>query len=114
MAVGPSAPPMMPMPAASWIVKPISMAPMTATTTPSCAAAPSRKVMGLASSGPKSVRAPIPIKMMIGYSSWSMPNLTKLRKPPGSTMPDRGRFTSRQPKAIGISSKGSKSFAMAR
>ena len=42
------------------------LAPMKATKTPNWAAAPRRKVTGLARSGPKSVSAPIPRKMMMG------------------------------------------------
>ena len=73
IAVGPSAPPMMPMAAASWSEK--SMAgtsslmasdPSRVKKMPNCAAAPSISVLGLAMSAPKSVRAPTPRKMSSG------------------------------------------------
>ena len=67
MAVGPSAPPMMPMDAACGPVKPRQMAPKNATKTPSWAAAPSSRLFGSAISGPKSVIAPTPMKMSEGY-----------------------------------------------
>ena len=60
MDVGPSAPPMMPMAAACSALKPMSIARKNALKTPNCAAAPSRKLFGLAIRGPKSVRAPTP------------------------------------------------------
>ena len=66
IAVGPSAPPMTPMAAASAGVKPRTSAIRNAAKMPSCAAAPSSRDMGLASRGPKSVMAPMPIKMMDG------------------------------------------------
>ena len=66
MAVGPSAPPMMPMDAACGPVKPRQMAPKNATKTPSCAAAPSSRLFGSAIRGPKSVIAPTPMKMSEG------------------------------------------------
>ncbi len=53
MAVGPSAPPMMPMEAASGPVKPRQIAPKKATNTPSWAAAPSSRLFGSAISGTK-------------------------------------------------------------
>ena len=66
IAVGPSAPPMMPMEAASGPVKPNSIARKKATNTPICAAAPRRRLLGFASSGPKSVIAPTPRNMSEG------------------------------------------------
>ena len=66
MAVGPSAPPMMPMEAAWGPVKPSTMAPKKATKTPSCAAAPSSRLLALAIRGPKSVMAPTPMKIRDG------------------------------------------------
>ena len=72
MAVGPSAPPMMPMEPASAAEKPISFAPMKVMKMPSCAAAPSSRLFGLAIRGPKSVIAPTPMKMIGG----KMPSLT--------------------------------------
>ena len=74
MVVGPSAPPMIPIDAASPGVKPRSrFAPMAATNTPSWAAAPSRNVIGRASSGRKSVSAPTPRKITGGRNSVRMP-----------------------------------------
>ncbi len=66
MAVGPSAPPMTPMAAASQGLKPRASATRKAVKMPSWAAAPSSRDMGLASRGPKSVIAPIPIKIIDG------------------------------------------------
>ena len=60
IAVGPSAPPMMPIEAASGPEKPMHTARKNAKNTPSCAAAPKSRLLGLASSGPKSVIAPTP------------------------------------------------------
>ena len=76
MAVGPSAPPMMAM-AAAWAAVNMGSPPMMmlfprkfarvkATYIPNWAAAPSRRLMGLAIRGPKSVIAPTPIKMRQG------------------------------------------------
>ena len=67
MAVGPSAPPMMPMEAACGPVKPRQIAPKKATKTPSCAAAPRSRLYGSALSGPSSVMAPTPMKIREGY-----------------------------------------------
>ena len=46
-------------------------APMNVKKIPPCAAAPIRKLLGLAISGPKSVIAPIPRNMSGGYI-WSL------------------------------------------
>ena len=72
MAVGPSAPPMMPMEPASAALKPSAFAPMNVRKMPSCAAAPSNSDFGFAISGAKSVIAPTPMKMIGG----KMPSLT--------------------------------------
>ena len=66
MEVGPSAPPMMAMAAATLPGKPSTSASRNAEKMPSCAAAPSSSEDGRAISGPKSVMAPIPRKMMDG------------------------------------------------
>ena len=67
IAVGPSAPPMMPMAAATLTGKwKISRAPRKAEKIPNCAAAPSSREDGRAISGPKSVIAPTPIKISGG------------------------------------------------
>ena len=61
MLVGPSAPPMMPMEAASGMVNsPVASAPQNAAKMPIWAAAPSSSVLGFAIIGPKSVPAPSP------------------------------------------------------
>ncbi len=66
MEVGPSAPPMMEMAAAAISLKPRAIAPKYAAKIPNCAAAPRRKLLGLAIRGPKSVMAPTPIKIREG------------------------------------------------
>ena len=66
IAVGPSAPPMTPIAPASAVVKPRARASRKAVKIPSWAAAPSSRETGLASRGPKSVIAPMPIKIMDG------------------------------------------------
>ena len=73
IAVGPSAPPMMAMEAACFSENPsprpsalIAHAPRKVKKIPPCAAAPSRKLFGFAISGPKSVIAPMPRKMIGG------------------------------------------------
>ena len=66
MAVGPSAPPMIPSEAASCGVKPIRMATSNTAKMPNWAAAPKMDRRRLRSIGPKSVRAPTPIKMTGG------------------------------------------------
>ena len=40
---------------------------------PNCPAAPSRIIRGFSSNGPKSVMAPIPMKIRSGNSSFSIP-----------------------------------------
>ena len=67
MAVGPSAPPMMPSDAASLMLKaPLPMATSSTVKIPSCAAAPKMERRRLRSIGPKSVSAPTPMKMTGG------------------------------------------------
>ncbi len=80
IAVGPSAPPMIPMAAASRRVNEIpgtasdrASAPSRVAKIPNCAAAPSSAVRGLASSGPKSVSAPTPMKISSGNSPLATP-----------------------------------------
>ena len=63
---------LMPIAPASAGVKPRNSATMNARKIPSCAAAPSSRLIGLAISGPKSVIAPTPMKM----SGGKMPSLT--------------------------------------
>ena len=66
MAVGPSAPPMMPMAPASLGLKPIRLAQIKVKKIPAWAAAPSIRVLGLEIRGPKSVPAPTPMKIRQG------------------------------------------------
>ena len=67
IVVGPSAPPIMPMEAASDNSNtPVASAPQKATKMPTCAAAPRSRVLGLDMTGPKSVIAPSPRKMIGG------------------------------------------------
>ena len=66
IAVGPSAPPMMPIAAASGSVKPSATAPSRLAKIPNWAAAPRSSVFGFASIGPKSVSAPMPRKISGG------------------------------------------------
>ena len=66
IAVGPSAPPMIPRAPASCGVKPIITAHNSTVKMPNCAAAPNMERCKLRSIGPKSVKAPTPIKMMGG------------------------------------------------
>ena len=75
MAVGPSAPPIIPIEAASARLKPNGSrsAPMSVAKIPNWAAAPSRAVFGLASNGPKSVIAPTPMKISSGNNPVATP-----------------------------------------
>ena len=66
MDVGPSAPPIIDTAAAALSENPIAIAPRYAAKIPNCAAAPRRKLLGLAISGPKSVIAPTPMKISDG------------------------------------------------
>ena len=73
IAVGPSAPPIIPIAAASKALNPRKNAPKNVRKIPNCAAAPSNKLEGLESSGPKSVVAPIPRKISGGKISKLIP-----------------------------------------
>ena len=66
MEVGPSAPPIMEIAAAALSLKPSAIAPKYAAKIPNCAAAPSKKLLGFAIRGPKSVMAPTPMKIRDG------------------------------------------------
>ena len=72
IAVGPSAPPMIPIEAASLRLKSIpgtqfsANAPSNVAKIPNWAAPPNNAVLGLANIGPKSVMAPMPIKISSG------------------------------------------------
>ena len=73
MAVGPSAPPMMAMPAAWFGSKPRPSATIYAPKMPNCAAAPISMSFGLAMSAEKSVMAPMPRNTSGGYHPWRTP-----------------------------------------
>ena len=101
---------------------------------PSCAAAPSSRLIGFASRGPKSVIAPTPMKIRHGKILLLTPAYIRRRIPmsyqcapsrivvlSGSIMPvgssirpAPGRFASRIPNAMGSSRRGSNFLAMAR
>ncbi len=66
IAVGPSAPPIMPNAPASCGVNPIITAQSSTVKIPNCAAAPNMERRKLRSIGPKSVSAPTPIKITGG------------------------------------------------
>ena len=57
-------------------------APKNARKTPICAAAPSSKLFGLESNGPKSVIAPMPKKIKDGYKPVFTPMYKISNKPP--------------------------------
>ena len=69
MEVGPSAAPMMPMEAASFMSKPRTVASSTVRKIPAWAAAPHRNSRGSASRGPKSIMAPMPMNSRMGMAS---------------------------------------------
>ena len=73
IAVGPSAPPIMPMAPASAGVKPRYSAPIKVRKMPVCAAAPSSTNRGLESMVEKSVIAPMPRKISGGKIPWLTP-----------------------------------------
>ena len=73
MVVGPSAPPIIPMLAASPGVNPRAMAPRNAMYIPICAAIPSIMSFGFAMSGPKSVIAPSPTNIRVGSTTYIIP-----------------------------------------
>ena len=64
IAVGPSAPPIIPNEAASFGVNPIKIATSNTVKIPNCAAAPKIESRRLRNIGPKSVKAPTPIKII--------------------------------------------------
>ena len=65
--------PMMPIDAASFRVKPSISARISVRKMPNWPAAPSSTIRGFSSSGPKSVSAPMPMKISSGKSSLPMP-----------------------------------------
>lgn len=66
IAVGPSAPPIIPIDDASWGVNPNNNAPKKVIKIPIWAAAPKIMLFGLEINGPKSVVAPMPKKIRHG------------------------------------------------
>ena len=143
IAVGPSAPPIIPSEAASFGVKPIKMATSNTVKMPNCAAAPKIESRRLRSIGPKSVRAPTPIKIIGGRKpvfiniqqmkfikprSWAIScnGISQIFfiTPFTITMPfssawttpisPPGKLASNTPKAIGISNNGSYFFLIPR
>ena len=69
MEVGTSAAPMIPIEAASFTSKPMSVDRDNAKKIPNCAAAPNNSIFGLDRRGPKSIIAPIPINKRRGSAS---------------------------------------------
>ncbi len=124
MEVGPSAAPIIPIEAASLRSKPSRTEAATVAKIPNCAAAPKSKSLGLESSGPKSIIAPIPMNSKSGIASdASIPTLNnQSRMPVTSPIPDRvwfsapdkGRLTRIAPNPIGSKRDGSSCFAIAR
>ena len=104
MAVGPSAAPMMAMEAASLISKNMEAAHRVKKM-PNCAAAPKIMSLGLDSSGPKSIIAPMPMNSSSGNSSLAMPASNSTLSAPCSvtplitcvTAPEKGRLTRMAP-----------------
>ena len=99
---------MMPIDAASGRVKPNASASSSVRKIPNWPAAPSSTIRGFSSSGPKSVSAPMPMKISSGKSSLRMPMSYSTRSMPSSAMSgDSGRLASMQPAPMGTSSSGS-------
>ena len=120
IAVGPSAPPIIPIDAASGPVNPSLTATIKATYIPNCAAEPSKSEIGFAISGPKSVIAPTPMKIRHG-NKFDLTPLYIIASTPDdchgsatSIKPVRGKFLKSIPNAIGSSNRGSNSFFIAR
>jgi len=66
---------MMPIEAASLMLKPSRVAMSSVPKMPNCAAAPKSMYFGFSRSGPKSVMAPMPMNTRLGNNSLSMPAL---------------------------------------
>ena len=85
---------------------------------PNWAAAPKIISFGLASSGPKSIMAPMPMNRISGNSSLEMPASKRVDSAPISVpwvmAPEKGMLTRMVPKPMGSSSEGSISWRMAR
>ena len=82
IAVGPSAPPIIPIEAACLAVNcPDTFAKVNAKYIPNCAAAPKRRLIGFAINGPKSVIAPTPMNIRQGKRLLLTPLYIILRTP---------------------------------
>ena len=110
---------------------PSTAAPINVRKIPACAAAPSKKLFGLAISGPKSVIVPIPRNIRGGYICSLTPRYKISRRPPscntcpksilealahnsGWYIPASGRFVKNIPNEIGRRRSGSNCFTIAR
>ena len=103
--------------------KPSSAAAMMVRKMPTCAAAPNRNSLGFASSGPKSIIAPMPMNSSSGNASlasmpasnshWMMPFVSPTPCVIWSITPESGRLTRIAPKPMGSSSDGSYCFSIA-
>ena len=114
IAVGPSAAPIIPMLAASFIGK-NSDAISIVIKIPPWLTIPINSSHGFDSKGPKSIIAPIPIKRSSGKTSWSaIPKLYSQAKIPELAIVLFGILTRIAPKPIGRSKVGSIFFLMAR
>ncbi len=120
--VGPSAAPMIPIEAASLILKPKKTATKTVAKIPNCAAAPNSSINGFCNNGPKSIMAPIPMKISSGNSSVLIPALNKTSSTPSALVPPTtwvktpvpGKLTRMAPKPMGTKRVGSYSFLIPR
>jgi len=84
IAVGPSAPPIIPIAPACWGVKPIAKAPKKVRKMPICAAAPKSINLGLDIKDEKSVMAPMPKKTSGGYHPFTTPEYKMFNTEPSS------------------------------
>ena len=84
MAVGPSAPPMIPIAPASLGANPQSSASIYAPKIPTCAAAPISISLGWEMRAEKSVIAPIPRKISGGYHPYLTPEYSMFSTDPSS------------------------------
>ncbi len=85
--VGPSAAPIIPIEAACVMLKPNSTATIIVKNIPNWAAAPNRSINGFCRSGPKSIIAPIPIKISKGNNSVAIPISNKIFNTPIVSLP---------------------------
>ncbi|MPM73175.1 hypothetical protein SDC9_120151 [bioreactor metagenome] len=122
MAVGPSAAPMMPIEAASLMSNPKNTATAIVKKIPNWAAAPNNSMNGFCRSGPKSIMAPMPIKINNGNSSVLIPASKRTSRTPSDSLPLTicvrtpvpGKLTRIVPNPIGTNKVGSYSFLIPR